>query len=198
MKEQDIGESACRICSRTLISEKSMCMDCRERAYSFTHNRSVFSYSEGGGELIRAYKFRKNRALASLFAGLVAELIDGIFPKSPPIVPAPPRKRVRKMQGWEHVDEVCRLLDKYHGKRILRLLSRKGGKEQKSLDYAGRRANMKGNILIKKNKQFPAIPSAECIFFDDVFTTGATADESARVLKRYGFNKVHVITLAVD
>jgi ComF family protein len=201
-KGESTGENFCRICSRPLISEKSICRGCREKTYSFTSNRSIFSYSLGGGELIRAYKFRKNRALALLFADLAAELIEDAFSETLPIVPAPPRRHVRRMQGWEHVEEISGLLEKHHGKAILRLLKRKGGKEQKSLDYAGRRDNMRGNILIKERKRrFTENSSdgiSECIFLDDVFTTGATADESARVLKRYGFNTVHVITLAVD
>jgi predicted amidophosphoribosyltransferase len=41
------------------------------------------------------------------------------------------------------------------------------------------------------------VPS-QLVFFDDVFTTGSTADECATVLRKIGAERVDVVTVAMD
>jgi predicted amidophosphoribosyltransferase len=54
-------------------------------------------------------------------------------------------------------------------------------------------ANIKGQISFSGR-----IGLSKVVLLDDIFTTGATADECARVLLAAGAGRVDVLTLAMD
>lgn len=84
------------------------------------------------------------------------------------------------------------------------LLRVKNTKPQVELDKNERQANLRGAFTPNKNSKF-IMPSSrdfcemhdsELIIFDDVWTSGATLREAAKVLKRNGAKKVWCLTLA--
>ena len=78
------------------------------------------------------------------------------------------------------------------------LIISKKTKPQTKLDKKDRISNIKG--AFKYNKEFSnfLISQLPVIIFDDVWTTGATLKEGAKVLKNNGFKKVWGLTLARD
>jgi len=190
------GDSAarCARCGLPLISERELCLRCRDRDFSFDSHRAVFMYRGLVKELLQAYKFEKRRELAAVFARFVAESLYECGLEAVTLVPAPPRSSSKRRRGWEHVEDIAGYLERDHGISVRALLSRRGGKAQKRLDYRGRRENMRGRIAASRTERIPPY----LVFFDDVFTTGATADECASVLKQSGAMRVEVITVAMD
>ena len=92
---------------------------------------------------------------------------------------------------------VARSLAASHGVSVLRVLSRAGAVQQKSLDYAQRRENLKGMISLSSGAPPGEIPD-EVFLLDDVFTTGATLDACARTLRTPGCISVKAITLVIE
>jgi len=74
------------------------------------------------------------------------------------------------------------------------LIRTKKTKEQRKLNKKQRQKNIRGAFAINQSSAISHQPSV--IIFDDVWTTGATLKECAKVLKRNGFNKVWGLTLA--
>ncbi len=107
-------------------------------------------------------------------------------------MPVPPRPGRR---GLDPVERIARILERRWGITVCRCLSRTGGTEQKSLDFAGRSRNLKGRITVRPARG--GVPPL-AVLLDDVFTTGATADACARALLEAGSVEVRVVTLAVD
>ncbi len=64
---------------------------------------------------------------------------------------------------------------------------------QVELDGEERRKNVRKAFSIKRPEQ---IERLRVLLIDDVYTTGATVNECARVLKKAGAKAVHVLTLA--
>jgi predicted amidophosphoribosyltransferase len=91
--------------------------------------------------------------------------------------------------------EVAHRLASEHGATVLDLLGRRASREQKGLNFEERLANIRGSILLKPRKA--SIPK-ELLLIDDVFTTGATVSECARLLRSGGARRVEVLTLAID
>ncbi len=178
--------SRCQTCGMPLVSEHGVCTRCREAGFSFASHRSLFSYSEGVRELISCLKFEHRSRLAGFFADLVAERIASDLPRVP-LVPVPGRRSA------DAVELIARKLSAEHGITVLRVLARAGGRQQKSLNLEERRENLRGRVSIVKGPVPPQV-----ILFDDIFTTGATADACARVLVEGGCGKVSVITLAQE
>jgi predicted amidophosphoribosyltransferase len=137
-------------------------------------------------ELITCLKFEKRLRLSGFFADLVAERIAEEY-EGIPVVPVPGRR------GADAVELICRNLHVRHGIAILRLLRRSGGRQQKSLDLQERRENLRGRISLGSLH----VPG-EAILFDDIFTTGATADTCARTLLSGGCRKVSVVSIAME
>lgn len=91
--------------------------------------------------------------------------------------------------------EVARTLKRDAGIPAFPQLVRRSGGAQKGLQYQARLENIRGTVELKRGaRQLPY----RVVLIDDIFTTGATADECARVLRRGGVKTVFVLTLAVD
>jgi len=184
----------CRACGAAIVSEQEVCGRCRERSFHFESAWPLFEYAGAVRELVYLYKFEGRRRIGRLFAEWVAEALARTWPGLP-VVPVPGRPSVLRRRGWEHMQEIARVLRRLHGVPVLRCLSRRGGGEQKGLDFAARSANMRGRILFRGAG---LAAGTEAVLLDDVLTTGATADECARVLRARGAGRVYLLTLAID
>ena len=91
--------------------------------------------------------------------------------------------------------EVALALKRDAGMLVWPQLVRRRGRAQKGLQYQARLENIRGTVELRRAaKQLPD----RVVLIDDIFTTGSTADECARVLRQGGVNKVFVLTLALD
>ena len=64
---------------------------------------------------------------------------------------------------------------------------------QTGLDRESRKTNIKGTFLVNKPE---AVKGKKVLLVDDVYTTGATADECTKALLKAGAGNVDVLTLA--
>lgn len=184
----------CEKCSLPLISEHRMCMRCRERSYLFKTHYSLFQYRGNIRELLYFYKFRQKYLLASLFSRLLYKTISEMFPHYP-LVPVPSRKHLLKNRDRDHLMPVINILKKEYKIGIVNCLQRKGDIPQKELSFEERKKNLYGKISMKKGMR---LTHPDILLFDDIFTTGATADECSRILLNNGARNVSVITIAID
>ena len=111
------------------------------------------------------------------------------------IVPVPGRKIVRKNKGWEHIDLIGKILKHKYKLPINKLLVRKGRKAQKTLSREKRAENLQKTISLRRNCK--TLPNS-IVLLDDVFTTGTTINECARILKSAGVDKIYSLTIAID
>ena len=185
----------CRQCGRTLISESDVCTVCRKRDYHFQSHRSLFEYQGAVKEILFQYKFRGRSRLARVIADCLGQELNKTYPGLP-IVPVPSRAGRSSAMGLEHLELICRHLHRRHKLRICRCLRRMGSVPQKTLDFDSRLKNVMGNIRIIGSRGL-GLDVPEIVLLDDVFTTGATVDECARVLLADA-RKVHVLTFAQD
>jgi ComF family protein len=185
------AENACSRCGIALVSEKGICTRCRDADFVFESNTALFPYAGEARRLLNAFKFGGRLRLADFFARRAAlALADpGV-----PIVPVPPRPGRRTADA---VGLFARSLHRDHGRQILPLLARTGRVQQKSLDLQQRRANLLGRFRLAPGVLAEAVPG-EVIVIDDVFTTGATIDACARVLRSAGCLRVRSLTLVIE
>ena len=70
---------------------------------------------------------------------------------------------------------------------------RRETKSQIGLSRHQRRENIRGAFVVAKPHE---VAAREILLVDDVFTTGTTVSECARILRRAGASKVYVATVA--
>lgn len=189
-----IKENICPNCGLPLISEINNCLRCRDIEYSYLSNKSLFKYSGHIKEIIYQYKFNNRKRLSFYFAHLLSEVLFVSYPDSI-IVPVPGRRIVRKTKGWEHIDLIGKILKHKYKLPIKKLLVRKGRKAQKTLSREKRAENLRKTISLRKNCK---VPPNSIVLLDDVFTTGTTVNECAKILKSAGAGKVYTLTIAID
>ncbi len=183
----------CAKCGRPLISARELCTACRALPLFSAIDRiiTLFPYTGAGTELLAAWKINGMRSLSRPFAQLLSAVLEC---SSIPLVPVPPRPGKIREKGWDQIEELARILERSHGKTVLRCLRRTGGVQQKKLGKAGRSGNLKGYIEIIAGMVLPET----VIIIDDLMTTGSTLDACAGILKSAGCRKVYGLTLFFD
>lgn len=183
--------SRCPVCSAPLISEQGLCTRCRLRHFAFDSGFALFDYTDAARELVYQLKFANRRSLVPLFAALLEPVVRARFPGLP-IVPVPGNPRSVRRRGWDPMLEVARSIARRSGQEFAPLLHRRAGAPQKALGYEDRIRNLRGTFRVR------AAAPAHVLLLDDVFTTGATAEECARLLRVCGTQSVRVLAFAID
>lgn len=172
-------------------------MRCRRSAYDFDAAYPLFLYAASAKELVQAYKLGGRRSLRRFFAAELESAYRGRW-AGLTIVPVPPSPGKLRVKGWDQVAAIAAVLAA-RGLPVRSLLRRApGGAAQKSLDFAGRAANLRGRIMLRRGRGSRIERLGPLVLLDDVLTTGATLGECARVLKAGGASAVYGLVVAAD
>jgi len=114
------------------------------------------------------------------------------------VVPVPLHRRKLRQRGFNQAELITRAaLKQIGGERFALkpgiLQRRRETQSQIGLTRHQRRENMRGAFAVAKPD---AVRGRDILIVDDVFTTGTTVSECARILRRSGASKVYVATVA--
>lgn len=194
----------CRTCGRPLGSfepapppERSPCEPCRRRPPPFAYARAAALYGERVREALFCLKFGGMTAMARPLGDLMAEAGSTAVPvsKIDCLVPVPLHPSREAERGFNQARLLARRVSRRWGVRVeaKALRRQRSTLSQTDLDAEERRENVKGAFALRR----PAvIAERHVLLIDDVFTTGATVSECARVLLAGGAAAVGVLTIA--
>ena len=190
----DEGDSNCKKCSVPLHgADTELCFQCVDQEYHFDRNTSFFSYRHPLiKEMLRLYKFESVKSMAHDFSLLLKEPVEDYFKTRSSKLPVPvPLSPLSKWQrGFNQVEVLLKKLKI----DFIPALARKNHKSHQSLmNLTQRRAFIRGQFHVR-NKLVKAIRGRDIVLIDDIYTTGSTADECARVLLKNGVRSVEVLT----
>lgn len=192
----------CRVCGKRLHegSEGSTCENCQKERI-LTYADKVFhtlEYQTPLKTLLLDWKERDERSLSLPLAEVAAVSLEEHFDGKYCLVPVPPRPGKLFTRGWDQVEELAYILKRKYGFAVQHLLCRTSETEQKSLGKEGRLETIgKGyvpSMLLKRLEKQGKVPH-HVVLMDDIYTTGATAQSCAAVLKDAGVDVVDVFTL---
>jgi len=111
------------------------------------------------------------------------------------LVPVPLERKKLKWRGFNQAEEIGKELANFFGIPLITncLIKIKETLPQVELSDEERRENIKGAFLVKDKE---LIKNKKILLVDDVYTTGATMEECARVLKKAGAKEVIGIVIA--
>lgn len=157
------------------------------------------SYEGGLRELIHLLKYEQVRPAARVLGRMLHEAIASLsdLPNDAVVVPIPLHRKKIRQRGFNQVELIARAALKLES-QPRRLFSntierQRETKSQMGLTSHQRRENMRGAFVVTKPAQ---ISGREVLLVDDVYTTGTTVSECARILRRAGASKVWVVTVA--
>ena len=188
-----IGDGFCQRCGRQSEKMPSACLNC-SKTRNVDLSRSVFIYSGGIQTLIRRFKYDGGKYLAGFFVDHMRNVyLQNYF--SPDMITFVPMTGFSEFdRGYNQSEILAKSLSERVGVPAVGLLKKtKETHHQAGLDYSERQKNLIGAYALDNKK---AVTGKKILIVDDVLTTGATADEIAKVLKKGGAESVYLLTIA--
>jgi ComF family protein len=193
-----IESPLCPCCGRVYLVAAGgdhHCGTCLTTGRHFSRARAVFLYQEPLKKVIHRFKYQgKTDCLPSFarFAGNLPQLAGEERPDW--IVPVPLHPTRLRERGFNQSLLLARAFFPKDRRIIPDLLVRLRPTEpQTTFNGAARRANLKNAFAVLQPHR---LAGKKILLIDDVYTTGTTVNECARVLKKAGAAEVAVLTLA--
>ncbi|HYH00120.1 MAG TPA: ComF family protein [Terriglobales bacterium] len=202
---QRLEGDRCPICGDRLLSfsgkaASACCGECLKEEPPFTKAVAYGSYDGALRDLIHFLKYDRVKPTASLLGRMVGELLAELGSQFkldlPLIVPVPLHGSKLRERGFNQSELIAAAALKVApvGQLCAGVLERRRATEsQTGLTPQQRKANIRGAFKVRRPVE---VSGKDIIVVDDVFTTGTTASECARVLLRAGASRVWVVTVA--
>ncbi len=206
-----ISGGLCAICGERLVSPhafrdpqgEARCGLCRRLDQPYARAVAYGSYETGLRELIHMLKYQQVRPAANVLGRMLAEVIAELEPLWGDaqlfVVPVPLFSGKLRQRGFNQAELIARAALKLCPSRERHALCcdvlerTRETQSQIGLTRHQRRENLRGAFRVKDREK---VSGREILLVDDVFTTGTTAFECARVLRRAGAARVWVATVA--
>jgi ComF family protein len=186
---------ACCRCALPLpadADDATLCTNCLRRTPRFDAVIAPLIYANPVNELIARLKYRRQLFVGRLLADVLAGFINRSLAFPQLLVPIPAGAGRLRSRGFNQASELALHLGSRCGIPVApNLLRRNDGEQtQRGLGRRARRGNVLGAFECRQ------APPAHVALVDDVMTTGATADEASRVLRRAGATRIEVWVVA--
>ena len=183
------------------IGSDALCVLCRRLEPPYVKAAAYGSYESGLRELIHLLKYDGVRPAANVLGRMLAEAIVPLQQHFNAgkvlVVPVPLHAGKRRQRGFNQAELIAQAALKLEPSRRFELkpvLDRtRETQSQIGLSRHQRRENLRGAFAVNKPEE---VRGWEVLLVDDVFTTGTTVSECARVVSRAGATKVYVATVA--
>ena len=191
----------CEICSRHFDGEipagiPFACSDCLAHEFAFQCAVSARRHSGVARDLVVRFKYERQYYLRQPLCDWLAEAFhEDLRLRDPPVtalVPVPLHSRRERERTFNQASVLARLLARRVGLPVWPALRRvRFTDTQTALTRAERLLNLRDAFAPARR----SVTGAHLLLIDDVFTTGATVDECARVLHGAGAASVRVLTV---
>ena len=208
------GEYVCSNCLSRTRTAQPICAYCERASIDgFTHVRcqkkfgldgliSIWEYEGVIRKAILALKYKYATGITSLLTSLVVERISPpdsrfLIPDSVVLVPIPLHWHRQNVRGFNQSIEIGKSISEAMNWKFVPDLLIKNQPTTSQVELKGddRRHNLQGVFSLNPHSSL-FTDHGSLIVFDDVFTTGSTLREAAKVLKRAGVEKVWGLTIA--
>ena len=185
----------CKGCSLPLSGKKEWCKDCEGEVKFYERVICVAFYKEPISSLLYLFKYYHYEYLGEFFAFLMIKHLLRIgfkfsnydFISCVGLHPAREKER-----GYNQSAIISKIISNYFKIPFKELIfQERYRKSQTKLSLQERIENVKGSF-----KASDEVEGKKVILVDDVFTTGSTAKECAKVLKEKGAKSIVVLTLS--
>lgn len=201
----------CGICGR--INENSLCKKCElrlDKEFNIYFEKYIedkyfdelicfFKYEGFIRKLLLDYKFRDKAYLYKTIVKIILkqENLFEILKSYDTIIPIPISKKRRKDRGYNQSEliakEIADIINlEYKNNCLVKI---KNIIEQSKLNKEQRILNIRDAYVLQNGSE---LKNKKIILFDDIYTTGSTANECSRLLKNANPKGICVLTIAKD
>lgn len=180
------------ICEKCGREAKRCIRPAAARGTCYERAEAPFVYCGNVRQGMLRYKYKGRKRCAGFFAEEMARLCESTDMHADVIVPVPSSKLRSFKKGYDHAFLLAKGLSENMGIPVERhLYKTRRTKPMHGLKPEERRANILDSIGLRGD-----VSGKTVLLADDIITSGATASECAKVLRRGGAASVLVITAA--
>lgn len=188
----------CSVCGRDFpVTDGAdhICGKCLQHPPPFFCARAITYYEEPVRSLLHHLKFNFDTTVIPSLSKIAQNSDISIFDSCNCVVPVPLHGKRLQSRGNNQALILARLLFAHRHGVILpdSLVKTRNTVSQTELDGAGRRRALRGAFAVKNTEN---IQNMTVCLVDDIYTTGTTVSECARVLYKGGASSVVVLTFA--
>lgn len=193
-----IEEPRCMKCGKPVrTEEQEYCFDCQRQDYAYEQGKSLWLHSGAVPRAVYRFKFHNKRYYAEIFAKEMAQRYGGWIKRNgvEEIIPVPLHPSKRRRRGFNQAELLAEALGAYiqipvNKKAVSRI---RKTKPQKALNDRERQKNLQGAFGVSAGWKAPE----SVLIIDDIYTTGSTVHQIARMLKKAGVQKVYFLTISI-
>ncbi|SDI81073.1 comF family protein [Pseudobutyrivibrio sp. 49] len=193
-----VGPVACMKCGTPISDDRAeFCRNCVCTTRTFIQNKAIYQYTGDMKAAMYRFKYGNRRCYAKTFARHGLYYYGDWIKKNgiEAIVPVPMYKYKEKRRGYNQAAVFARALSEISGIPMAdKIVQRdKDTEAMKQLNAIKRKKNLLKAFSLQKNDvQFKKV-----LLVDDIYTTGTTMDEVAKVLKQGGMEQVYGMSICI-
>jgi len=193
--------SCCPRCAKPVPdgtqADENGCALCLHKVLRFRRTIAIGIYGGPVRDLVLRMKQSRNESLSLAAGSLLSQRVEQILLSSLPDVVAPvPMHWLRRLSRGVNAAEIVAesVAKRLHRPLYVNLLRcRRKTRKQGTLLPSERRKNVRGAYAIFRHAP---LQGAHVLLVDDVMTTGATANELAKIMMRGGAREVSIAVIA--
>lgn len=193
-----VSEPRCMRCGKPLRDEaQEYCQTCARRKSAIDQGRGLWLHTDPVSGAVYRFKYKNKRIWGRIFATELArryaeQIRDWEINE---IIPIPLHASRKRQRGFNQSEVVARELAALTGIpcRVDVLLRIRKTVPQKKLDPDGRAANLRGAFGVSRSWR----ACEKVLLIDDIYTTGATVEKAAKMLKKAGCRNVYFLTISI-
>lgn len=191
-------QKACPICHRYNNCGEN-CLSCEKQSFLDSH-LAIMKYEEEKliGELVHNFKYNYAEDIFGVFEKIISDFLSQniyYFENIDFIIPVPLHGRRFAERGFNQAELIANAIAKLTGKEVRSkaIVRQRYTSVQARLNKEERTHNVSGAFVMSGES---AVKNKNILIVDDVFTTGSTLQECAKLLKYSGAKKISGFTLA--
>lgn len=193
-----IQEPRCKKCGKPVrYEEQEYCYDCQKTTHLYEQGRSLWLHKPPVSQSVYQFKYGNRRVFAEYYAGQMAEQFSDLLRlwQIEVIVPVPIHKSKRKRRGYNQAEVLAKELSRRVDipVEVFAVLRVQKTKPLKTMNPDERRKALSKAFSVEGDWK----PKRNILLIDDIYTTGSTIDEIARIMKEKGVQKVYFLTISV-
>lgn len=190
------GRKVCLKCGDSISHKGNYCLACKkEICLNYEFARAPFEYVGNVKTIVQNLKYSNGKWLAKYMAAFLAQEYENMNLETDVIIPVPMHKQKLKIRGYNQTELLAKELSAKINVAYSfnNLIKTRETTTQTKLNKAERLENLAGSFEVVNREE---IVNKNILLIDDVFTTGATIEETSKILKFAGANKIYVLTFA--
>ncbi len=200
-----ISDRTCAKCGKRLSDADPLdvCFNCREHPHNFDKGYTCTEYGTHERAVVFSLKYDGRPDIADTLGEIMADRMLAQYDRAELqtmydlVLPVPVHPRRRSTRGYNQAELIAGRFARVTGLHMDSdiLVRNRETHIMRSLGPDQRRENIRGAFGIRPRRA-EAVSGKSILIVDDIYTTGATVDEIASVLRKAGARKVDHLSFA--